>query len=74
MRDAEGVPEDYVGVFDRGVGRGGDPGGEALRGGPGGLGDVSASRVDFGVGVCVGGLLVVFWGMMDGGCGWMMMD
>lgn len=52
MSDAEGVPEDEVGVDD-GVGGGvGDPGGEALRGGAGSLGDVATGRVELVVGVC----------------------
>lgn len=51
MRDAEGVPEDDVSVVDGVGGRGGDPGGEALRGGAARLRDVAAGGVDFGVGV-----------------------
>ncbi len=51
MRYTECVPEDDVGVFDRRVGGGGDPGGETLRGVAAGLGDVAAGGVDFGVGV-----------------------
>lgn len=51
MRDAEGVPEDDVGVVDGLGGCGGDPGGEALRGGAARLRDVPAGGVDFVVGV-----------------------
>lgn len=54
MGQAEGVPEDDVGVVDRFAGRGGvgDPGWEPLRGLAGGLGDVSACGVDLVVRVC----------------------
>lgn len=74
MRDAECVPEDDVGVFNRGVGGGGDPSGETLRGGPGGLGDVPAGGVDFGVGVCGWWVVSCVFGENGWGYGWMMMD
>lgn len=53
MSDAEGVPEDDVGVVDLcGWWVGVDPGWEALRGFSGGLGDVAASGMELIVVVC----------------------
>lgn len=54
MDDAEGVPEDDVGVGDVGGGVGGDPFGEAAGGVAGGLGDVAAGGVDLCVVVWMG--------------------
>lgn len=53
MVQAEGVPEDDVGVLDGVVGGagGGDPFGEAAGGEPRGLGHVSARGVELVVGV-----------------------
>ena len=58
MRDAEGVPEDDVGVNEVGGGVGFDPGGDALGGGAGGLRDVAARGVE---------LCVVVWGVLVDG-------
>ncbi len=52
MRDAEGVPEHDVGVFDVFVRVRGDPFGETEGGLAGGLGDVSAGGVELVVLVC----------------------
>lgn len=70
MREAEGVPEDHVGVVDGVGGRGGNPVGEGGVGGrgggwggwgggvAGGLGDVAAGGVE---------LVVSVW-LVEGGC------
>ena len=52
MRNPECVPEDYVCVFDVGVGVLGYPFGETFGGGAGGLGDVPAGGVELVVLVC----------------------
>ena len=61
MVDAESVPDDDVGVVEAFVRVGGDPSGEAGRGGAGGLGDVAAGWVELVV--CVlGGMSAVGYG------------
>ena len=47
------MPEDYVGVGEVCVWVGGDPGGDALGGFAGGLGNVAAGGVELVVGVCI---------------------
>jgi hypothetical protein len=49
MCDTKGVPEDDVGVLEIFVWVGFDPGGDALRGFAGGLGDVAACWVELRV-------------------------
>lgn len=53
VRQPEGVPEHDVLLVQGCRGRGGDPGGQALRGRAGGLRDVAAGGVELGV--------VVWW-------------
>lgn len=52
MRDAEGVPEDDVGIFDAFVAVRCDPSWQTLRRFAGGLRDMAASGVDLVVVVC----------------------
>lgn len=58
MRDAEGVPEHDVGIFDALVTMVGHPFRQALRGLARGLGDMATCGMDLVVLVCVGGWLV----------------
>ena len=51
MREAEGMPEDDVGIVEVAVWICSDPGGDALRWLARGLWDVAAGRVDLVVGV-----------------------
>lgn len=54
MRQSKGVPQHDVLVVKACVGVRGDPGGDALRGFAGGLGDVAAGGVELAVFVCGG--------------------
>lgn len=49
MSDAEGVPEDDIGIYDVGVRIGGDPCGDTLGGFAAGLWDMATGGVDLGV-------------------------
>ena len=65
MRDAEGVPEDYVGVFDVGAGVF-EPFWDAAGGGAGGLGDVAPGGGGLVVGVWRGRELVWIFSFCGG--------